>query len=284
MSRKRKKTTSKSLIDIVITTAGRFDMLETCLESLYREAQTVPMTVTIVDIDTRPDERERYKHLFEYQPDKDPDRGMTQYQVVHSSTNCGFPAGANLGAKQGRSPIIMFLGDDVQLRDGAVQKVLESFKDETVGVVGIKLLFPENSTSPQRPAGKVQHVGLALNLRGVPIHPLNGWSEEHPKTMESRDAWAVTGACFSIRRELFNKAGGFDLIYGKGTFEDCDLCLKVRQMGKRIYLNANAVGYHYVGASAEKRREGFPLQQNLQIFQTRWGNSGLMQWDEFLYW
>lgn len=282
MSRKR-SSSQKSKIDLVVTTAGRFDLLEGCLDALYREAQTVPMTITIVDIDTRPDERERYKHLFQYQQEKDPAKGVTQYQVVHSSTNCGFPTGANMGARQGRSSAILFIGDDVEMWEGSIAEILQSFNDETVGVVGARLLFPKTSASPNRPAGKVQHVGLALDMRGTPTHPLIGWSPENPKTQLSRDAWAVTGACFAIRRDLFNKSNGFDTIYGKGTFEDCDLCLKVRQMGKRIYLNAKAQAYHYVGANVEKRREGFPLQQNLQIFQTRWGQTGLMQWDEFTY-
>jgi len=284
MGKRNRISSVKPLIDVVITTAGRFDLLESCMDALYREAQSVPLTITLVDIDTRPDERASYKHLFEYQEDKDPSKGVTQYKVHHAPTNIGFPAGANVGARQGRSPIIMFVGDDVELDDGAVGEVLQSFRDETVGVVGIKLLFPNNVSHPNRPSGKVQHVGLALNLRGVPIHPLVGWSPENPKTQISRDAWAVTGACFSVRRELFSKAGGFDLVYGKGTYEDCDLCLKIRQMGKRIYLNAHATGRHYTGANAEKRREAFPLQQNLQIFQTRWGQSGMMVWDEWTYW
>ena len=282
MSRKRNKsTTTRPLIDVVITTAGRFDLLERCVDSLYR--QDVPMTITLVDIDTRPDERERHKHLFDHQPDKDPSKNVARYETVHSSVNIGFPAGANMGARKGHSPIILFVGDDIEMETDAIKNILQSFNDETVGVVGARLLFPKDSASQQRPAGKIQHVGLALNLKGSPVHPLVGWSPENPKTQLSRDAWAVTGACFSIRRDLFNKAGGFDPIFGKGTFEDCDLCMKVRQMGKRIYLNAKAQAYHYTGANVEKRREGFPLQQNLQIFQTRWGQTGLMTWDEWTY-
>ena len=283
MSRKRKKSKSP-VIDVVVTTAGRFDMLEKSLDSLYREAQSVPMTISIVDVDTDLKERNEYARIFEYQEEKDPAHNVIQFHVTHLQQNVGFPIAANTGAKQGRTNLIMFTQDDIELKDGAVQEVVNSFKDETVGVVGIKLMFPLDSTSPHRPAGMIQHVGLALNIRGVPVHPLNGWSPDNPKTQESRDAWAVTGACFSIRRDLFNRAGGFDLIYGKGTFEDCDLCLKVRGMGKRIYMNAKAEAYHYTGANVEKRGEGFPLQQNLHIFQTRWGQTGLLNWDEYLYW
>lgn len=87
-----------------------------------------------------------------------------------------------------------------------------------------------------------------------------------------------------VRRNLFNKAGGFDLAYGMGTFEEVDLCFKVRQMGFRIYVNVEAKGYHYTGASVEKKGTGFPLQSNHAIFRSKWGNTPLFMWDEFSYW
>lgn len=283
--RNRSKVVSKSpLIDIVIPTAGRFDLLEKCLDIVYKQAQDIPLTISVVDIDSPSEERIANSHLFFYQPDKDPAHNVIQFQTKRHTTNVGFPTGANDGARMNRSPLIMFLGDDVELADGAIQEVINTFNDHAVGIVGIKLMFPLNSTDKIRPAGKIQHIGLALNIRGQPIHPLVGWSPANPKTQQSRDAWAVTGACFTVRRELFNKVGGFDTVYGKGTYEDCDLCMKVRQLGHRVYLNANTYGYHYVGASAEKRREAFPMQQNLQIFQSRWGQSGQMIWDEWQYW
>jgi len=286
MSRKnRNKSPSRnSLIDVVVTCAGRFDMLEKCLDVVYREAQQVPLTLSVIDIDSPSEERIANSHLFVYQPDKDPAHNVIQFQTKRFPTNIGYPAGANEGVRMGKSPLVMILNDDVELSEGSIQKVIDSFKDETVGVVGVKLLFPLNSSDKIRPAGKIQHIGLALNIRGEPFHPLIGWSPENIKTQGNRDVWAVTGACFTIRRELFNKLNGFDLVYGKGTFEEADLCMKVKQLGKRIYLNADAWGYHFVGASIEKRREGFPIQQNLQIFQSRWGQTGLMVWNEWEYW
>lgn len=286
MSRKSKNRSAKkqSVIGVVVTTAGRFDMLEKCLNVLYQEAQTTPLSIVISDINTSPDERKHYAHLFEYQPDKDPARNVVKFQVKHFAQNVGFPMGANEGARLDTSPLLMILNDDVELQAGAIQEVVKTFNDETVGIVGIKLLFPKDSARPGYPAGKIQHVGLSLNIRGEPIHPLVGWSPENQRTRVSRDVWAVTGACLTIRRTLWNQVKGFDLIYGKGTWEDADLCLKVRQLGKRVYLNSVTYGYHYTGASQEKRKEYFPLQQNMMTFQARWGQTGLLLYDEWSYW
>lgn len=283
MSRKQKhKTPSKqSVIDIVVTTAGRFDCLEKCLDALYREAQVTPLSIYVMDIDSPAAERSQNNHLFVYDPSKDVSRNVVNFQSKRFTQNVGFPTAANEGARMGRSNLIMILNDDVELTDGAIHEVIRTMMDETVGVCGIKLLFPQGT--PNGPAGKVQHIGMSLNIRGEPVHPLIGWSPENPKTRVSRDVWAVTGACLTIRRNLFQQLKGFDLIYGKGTWEDADLCLRARQLGKRIYLNAIALGYHYTGASQEKRKEGFPLQQNMQIFHSRWGPSGMMIADEFTY-
>jgi GT2 family glycosyltransferase len=254
----------------VVTTAGRFDMLKECLAAL--DKQTIPHALHIVDIASPAEERIAHQSLFEGR------------DVKRLQENVGFARGANEGARMGSAPLILFIGDDVTLFEGTLEKMVRRMDDPTLGVCGAKLIFPLNSTSPIRPAGKIQHVGLALNIRGEVIHPLVGWSVDHPKAQEPRDAFAVTGACFMIRRNLFNKVGGFDPIFGIGTFEDVDLCLKVRRAGYRIYVDTHAKAYHYTGATAEKKNVAFPLQNNFITFRQRWGGTPFYLYDEWTYW
>lgn len=269
--RNRTKNTRVSTnVDVVVTTMGRFDMLRECLAAL--DKQTVPCNIHIVDVISPAEERIANQSIFEGRDSK------------RLQENVGFPRAANEGARMGSAPLILFIGDDVTLFEDTIEQMVQTMDDQTVGICGAKLLFPLNSTSPIRPAGKVQHVGLSLNIRGEIIHPLVGWSPDNPKTEESRDVFGVTGACFMIRRNLFNKVNGFDPIYGLGTFEDADLCLKVRSMGFRVYVNSKAKAYHYVGASAEKTKVGFPLGPNLNTFRSRWGGGSLFIWDEWQYW
>lgn len=279
MSRKQNHKSSKSTIDIVIVSGGRFDMLRKCLDALYREAETTPLSIYLIDHNTNAEEYRDNSELFA----KRDGSSVCDFQVKHLKQDIGFPAANNEAARMGSAPLLMFLNDDVELHERAVQKIVDSFLDTSVGVVGIKLLFPPSSTSPIRPAGKIQHVGMALNIRGEPVHPLVGWSADHPKTNISREALFVTGACLTIRRSLWNKVNGFDPIYGMGTFEDTDLCFKARQNGYKVWVNAQATGYHYVGATVEKKRVAYPMAQNKMTFQSRWMNSGLMMWDEYTY-
>lgn len=261
MSRNRKHGVSANC-DVVIVTGGRWDFLKECLDALRSQ----PVNVFVIDNASDAEERIQNNSLFE---------GIKSKRLQHPQ---GFASANNEGSRMGSAPYILFLNDDCILKDGAVEKMLESMKDERVGIVGAKLTFPLTSTHPNRPAGKVQHVGLALNIRGEVIHPLVGWSPDNPKTCVTRDVWGVTGACLLIRRSLFSRLGGFDTVFGFGTYEDADLCLKVRSAGFKVILNADANGVHFAGATAEKKRVSFPLQYNSLVFKSKWLNSPLMSW------
>jgi GT2 family glycosyltransferase len=180
----------------------------------------------------------------------------------------------------GSAPLILFLNDDCVLTENAIEKMVETMKDELVGVCGAKLLFPLSSTSPQRPAGHVQHVGMALTIRGDVIHPLVGWSADNPKCCVSRNVFSVTGACMMTRRILFNRIGGFDPSYGMGTYEDVQYCAQIRSLGLRVYVNCEAKGWHYAGATQEKKKVSYPLQINALTFKGRFMNSPLMSWGD----
>lgn len=257
-------------VDVVVVTAGRWDMLEKCLARLLAET-LVQIKIYVVDNGSPSDERKIHEGLFD------------RVHVRTLPQNVGFPPAGNIGAKMGNSPLILFIGDDVVLKDDAISQLVESMKYEDVGVVGTKLIFPVDISNKIRPAGKVQHIGLAVNIRGDIIHPLIGWSPDNPKTCISRDVFAVTGASMMVRRNLFNKVGGFDTVFGTGYYEDVDLCLKIRKLGYRIVMNTNAQAYHYVGATFEKLGVATSMQMNSIIFKSRWLNSGLMTYDLWTY-
>ena len=270
---------SKSIqMDVVITTGGRYDMLRKCLEALRTQSDSVSLGVYIIDNASNIDDRRANEDVYQ-------DKGwFSEFKTKRLSQEVGFPASNNEAARMGHAPIIVFLNDDVELHPNSIQSVLSSFNDPTVGVVGIKLLFPPSSTSPIRPAGKVQHVGMAFNIRGDVFHPLVGWSSSNPRTCVDRDVVCVTGACLAIRRSLFNKVGGFSLEYGRGTWEDVDLCFKARSNGYRVFVNTKAVGFHYTGATQEKKNVFYPLQQNRTIFHAKWGPSNMIAWTEIDFW
>lgn len=274
---------SKPAMDIVISTGGRFDMLEKCLNSIYENA-TVPLTISIIDDATDREKKLMYKHLFEYAKDKDVHNNVVAVHTRRSESKLGFSAAYNMGTKLGNAPLVIMMNDDIEVFPDYFDCVAEAMKDREIGVLGAKLLFQPLSTDPRRPAGKVQHVGVALDIHANSVHPLNGWSPDHPKTKFARSVLAVTGALMCVRRELFSKVGGFDPVYGRGYWEDLDLCLKVRALGYKIWMDTRAGAYHYTNASSEiDTTFGSDFQRNTMIFRSKWQNTGLLRYDSWTY-
>ena len=273
----------KTMFDVVVTCAGRFDMLELCLKAIYNDA-TYPITISIVDDASDKEEKSHYKHLFSYIPEWDIHNNVVSHQSRRNERQAGFIASCNSGAKNGKSPYLSIITDDVEIHPGYFDGVCAVMQDKNIGVVGSKLIFPPTSTSKSRPAGKIQHVGVALDVRANAVHPMVGWSPDNPKTQVSREVLAVTGALFTTRSELFRALGGFDPIYGLGYWEDLDYCLKCRKKGFKIWMESSTSAFHYVAATSEKgvvHNTGF--QQNAMTFRTRWANSGLFIFDSWTY-
>lgn len=271
----------KSVIDVVIPTGGRFDMLEKCLQSIKKFA-TIPLTVTVVDDGSKKEVRANYKSLLS--SDWFGESNVVKYVVKRHEQSEGFPNSCNDGAKQFSAPILVFLNDDTEMTEGFFDEIVRIMRDGNIGICGAKLLFPEDSTNPQRPAGKVQHVGIAFDVYANAIHPLMGWSPDNHKTCITRECLAVTGAALVVRRDIFRNLGGFDPLYGKGYWEDVDLCLKVRQMGYKIIVDTNLIAYHYAGASSSiDPTFSQSFSTNASLFRARWGKTGLLTFDGWTY-
>ena len=282
-------------LDIVIPVYGRPDLLKQCLASVEATCLDINYRVIIVD-DKSPNQAEMdavYSVL----------NGSTT--VIKSRQNQGFPATASAGAAKGHARSILFLNSDIELKSGAIRAMLdmlwtanppEGMMDPTapptVGVVGAKLLFAEGTK--HGPAGKIQHAGMAFNISGQPIHPCIGWSADHPKVNIQRSIQIVTGALMMTKRLCWDAVtasyraggdpaeGGFNPVYGKGTFEDVEYCIAARGNGYRVVYEPSAVAYHHVGASSADAGEGFQIKRNHAIFVARCAH--LTMYDEFYFW
>ena len=271
MSKKHKNKSVKpiqdTLLDIIIPVMNRFDLLEKCIQSISSAANEIKYNLILVDNASEKDKADQFY------------ASLDKAIVIRNKENMGFPRACNQGASRKYSPLILFLNSDVILETNAIFNLVKTMDNPTIGVAGMKLLFPDEEqiydakiNSNIRPAQKVQHVGMFCNLHGDFFHAYIGWSADNPKVLAIKDAYAVTGAALITRRNIWNKAGGFYEGYGIGTYEDIDFCLTVRDMGYNIVIEQTAVGTHYVGATAEQHKISYPLQYNRLIFLQRWAN------------
>jgi len=260
----------KSKLDIAILTAGRVDLFEKCVDAILPQLKDDYR----VQVHNNGHPSKEYEEIYKNLP-----KGST---IIRSNKMEGFSVGANKVIKAGNSPLILFVTDDIFIHEGAIEILLKRMEDKSIGQCGYKFTFPIDSEDKARPAGKVQHVGMASNIRGDMVHPLIGWSANNSKCCISQEVLAVTGASFIIRRDTFNRVNGFDPIYGRGYYEDMDLSFKVRASGQRVFIDAEARATHGVGQTFKNLEEQIPIQQNQMIFRTRWLQS--IPWSEWEMW
>ena len=268
MSKNRKRNPSKSSeIDIAMLSCGLVEpqVFEDCLSAIAREAEGFRSEIYLYMNGAPKESRETFSKIISKYP---------QVKVKQSTERYGFPAGANRVVKQGSSPLVLFITDDVILHPGSLEKLINRVRsDEKIGICGMKLIFPEDSTDKGRPAGRVQHIGHGIDIRGKITHPLMGWKPDNPKCNVSREVMSITGGVFLARRIAFLKAGGFWEGYGLGYFEDVDLCLSVRDLGYTVWIDAAATATHYTNMSMVKANRPIPMQYNEMLFVGRKGRS-----------
>lgn len=291
--KKRKPTTRPVDVDVVIPVYGRFDLVKNCLDAIPAAAGDVSYRIIVVD---------------DYSPDQVAADAFyatlpMSLRVVRRQRNGGYPAAVNSGAAIGSAAAILVLNSDVELSPGAIARLYETLMNDDsvplspidpansdgIGIVAPLLTFPPDSAGGE----KVQHAGLFFDLWANPVHRYIGWSPDNDRVMKPTGVQAVSGACMMIKRPVWNiiyerqraagdKSGGaLNEVYGRGTFEDIELCVAARVNGYRVVYEPRARGTHVVGASvAETPEGGYPLTRNRSVFLARAGH--LILYDEWI--
>lgn len=165
------------------------------------------------------------------------------FSVLELSRNVGFGKANNIGVKYAKAEMIALVNSDILPKTANwLAMLLETAKQEDAGIVGARLLFEDES---------IQHDGMApMTLTEYPEilfndHPRKGW----PKDLSPyQDAVAkcsmITAACWVMKKSLFEELNGFAPEYVLGDFEDSDMCLRARELGKTNYIRRDVELYH----------------------------------------
>lgn len=179
-----------------------------------------------------------------------------QLQIVRNHDNRGFGAACNQGAALASSAYFLFLNPDTRLFENSLSVPLAFMQQPNnagIGICGIRLVDEEEnvSTSAARfptlrvMAGKILGLTKLFPL-AFPAH-LMSFSD----LRESSSVDQVIGAFFFIRKNVFDRCGGFDerfFVY----FEEVDLSLRAKQLGYSSYFLSEASAFHKGGGCSDK--------------------------------
>jgi len=185
--------------------------------------------------------------------------------VITNKENFGFAKACNQGAAVAKGKYLVFLNNDTIPQPNWLAPLVQEVEEhDDVAVVGSMLLYPDKT---------IQHAGVVFS-RGnqSPYHYLSGVPQNFGPANVRREFHAVTAASMLVRKDLFVQVDGFDEGY-KNSFEDVDLCLKIRACGKKVIYQPKSWLYHLESQTPGRKDHD---AENSRRFSQRWSH----QWIE----
>ena len=216
-------------VSIVIPIHGKLAYTLACLRSLARHGAQAPFEVIVVDDASSDDSASVLAQVA----------GL---QLLRNERNLGFIGSCNAGAAVARGAFLLFLNNDTQVTSGWMDALLRCFTERAdCGIAGSRLVYPD---------GRLQEAGGLVFADGSCWTTGRFELRDAPAFRYRRDVDYVSGASLLIRREVFQRVGGFDTRYAPAYYEDTDLAFAVRQLGLRVYYEPTSTVIHCEGITS----------------------------------
>lgn len=230
-------------LSIIIVNFKSEQFLKRCLASIYnvwgREIEIIVVNNDITELLA------------------DIERAFPAVKIIKQQKNIGFGAANNAGAKIAQGKYLLLLNPDTDILADDLDKIFKKFgENKEVAVIGPRLMTDSGKTQEWCAGKEFTFWRLIKNNFGI---------IESQKIWESRNEiladW-VSGAAFFVKKEIFDKVGGFDEIFFM-YFEDEELCRRIRKAGYKV-LYYPEVSINHIGGQC---RENF-LFQKIHFFKS----------------
>lgn len=229
-------------VSIIIVHYKVKKVLYNCLRSIANSSLSVPFEIVVVDND---EVKKVEKYLKTHFP---------KVKYIPAPENLGYGKGNNLGIKSAKGEYVFILNPDTIVTKGVVERMLDFIeKNNKVGAVAPSLydesgkVYPSQGTGPLTPIEGV--VALSFLNKIFPNNPISKayWMKGVDRS-KPYEADVLPGTAFLIRKDLFNKLGGFDrnfFLY----FEESDLFKRARKAGYKLFILPKARLTHFWAVS-----------------------------------
>ncbi len=163
----------------------------------------------------------------------------SKLKIITHKKNIGFGANSNDAVKKSAGDLVVLLNNDIVPHIGYIKNTLKDFSDPNVFGVSFAELSHENWARFFWKSGYLQH---EPGITGLNKTHISGW---------------VSGGSSIIRKDLFEKLGGFDPIYQPFYSEDLDLGYRAWKSGFTLLWEPKAVVEHKHEATMSKFSVGF---------------------------
>lgn len=249
----------QELVSILIPNKDEKESLKICLESIWKKTTYSNYEIIIIENNSTTDE------IFAYYEELKKKKNI---RVITWEKEFNYSAINNFGVQYAKGDYYLFLNNDVEIiSEDWLERMLGNCQRKEVGAVGAKLYYPDNT---------IQHAGCVIGIGGIAGHMFVGMDRSRTgylhKASIQQDLSAVTAACMMMKKEAFEKAGGFTEELAV-AFNDVDLCLKVRRENYLIVYDPHVELYHYESKSrgAEDSEEKIRrFQREIEYMRSHW--------------
>ncbi len=172
-------------------------------------------------------------------------KSYTHVTFLPQKVNHGFAKGVNIGIDYVfRSfDCAVVVNPDVQVRENWLPPLLSALQKKSVGLVQPRIMLPDGK--------QVNALGLSITWFGL-SYPIGYQSDA--AVAAPRFLPAVSGACFALRRDVYELVGGLDenlFLYA----EDTEYSWRIRLAGYVLERSdASQVNHHYTFSYTNSRK------------------------------
>ncbi|MGK9477440.1 glycosyltransferase [Melioribacter sp. OK-6-Me] len=232
-------------LSIIIVNYNVKEFLLNLLESIRKATNNLSIEVIVVDNASEDGSVEAIKAKF------------PEVVLIVNEKNVGFGAANNIALKKARGKYLLLLNPDTIVKEDTFSKMIEFFeKNPDAGIAGCKVLNPDGTLQlacrrsfPGPWTSFTKVMGLSS------LFPKSKFFARYNLTYldenQTYEVDAVSGAFLMMRREVYEKIGGFDpqfFMYG----EDLDLCYRAQKAGYKVYYVHSTEIFHYKGESTKR--------------------------------
>lgn len=254
-------------VSIIIPSKDKAELCNVVLSSIF--SKTIYTNFEVILISNNSSEQSFFEMATKWN-NKEPAR----FKFIEDGGAFNFSRLMNKAVRASDGDHIVLLNNDTEIIEGNwIELMLGYSQLQDVGVVGVKLLYPNDM---------IQHAGVIVGLGGVANHcfvGLNRYDKGYFNRVQTNCNYsALTAACFMISSKIYNQCEGFDEKLAV-EFNDVDFCLKVKRAGfNNVYLSDVEV-YHYESIS-----RGHPHSNRVSfkrsMFEADYFTS---KWEDYIY-
>lgn len=250
-------------ISIIIVNWNTRDLLQSCLESIYKTIRDISYEVICVDNASRDGSTAMLQEKY------------PEVRLIQNEENRGFGAANNQALRIMAGRYALLLNSDTALTENAVRELFTFMEAHADTAMACGQLLNADGSKQNSVANFPNLLTLLTNTSLLEYlfpnrYPSKRYNHDQPIEVDS-----CIGACFLVRKRAIEDVGMLDERYFF-FFEETDWAYQMKKDGWRVYHVPTAFIYHFQGQSI-----GRDVQSRIEFYRSRY--QFFRKWKSSLY-